>query len=105
MFDEINKFNSKNKLLNVEDLDLYNDFEGVASLLKSIDVFITISNSTAHLAGSLGVKTILIKPENYAVFHYWNQKSNKTPWYSCVELVDRESFLKGSIDLENYLDL
>ena len=104
---EINNFNltSKNKLLNVEDLDLYNDFEGVASLLKSLDVFITISNSTAHLAGSLGVKTILIKPENYAVFHYWNQKSNKTPWYSCVELIDRESFLKGSINLENYLNL
>tara|TARA_B100000963_G_scaffold357168_1_gene378753 strand:- start:38 stop:1825 length:1788 start_codon:yes stop_codon:yes gene_type:complete len=107
VIDEIINFNltSNNKLLNVEELDLYNDFEGIASLLKSLDVFITISNSTAHLAGSLGVKTILIKPENYAIFHYWNQKSNKTPWYNCVELIDRESFLKESIKLENYLNL
>ena len=66
-------------------------------------MFVTISNSTAHLAGSLGVKTILIKPDNYALFHYWNQKNNKTPWYNCVELIDRESFLKGSINFENYL--
>ena len=102
--DEINNFNNKKyELLNMEDLDLYNDFEGVAAFLKSLDMFVTISNSTAHLAGSLGVKTILIKPDNYALFHYWNQKNNKTPWYNCVELIDRESFLKGSTNLENYL--
>ena len=103
---EINNFNyEKNKLLNIKDLDLYNDFEGVASLLKSLDIFITISNSTAHLAGSLGVKTLLIKPDNYSLFHYWNQKSNKTPWYSSVELINKKNFLSGSINLENYLNL
>ena len=97
VLDEINNFNNKkNKLMKIEDLDLYNDFEGVAAFLKSLDMFVTISNSTAHLAGSLGVKTILIKPDNYALFHYWNQKNNKTPWYNCVELIDKESFLKGS---------
>ena len=106
VLDEINNFNDKkNRLLKIEDLDLYNDFEGVAAFLKSLDLFVTISNSTAHLAGSLGVKTILIKPDNYAVFHYWNQKNNKTPWYNCVELIDREGFLKGSINLESYLKL
>ena len=104
VLDEINNFNNKkNKLIKIEDIDLYNDFEGVAALLKSLDMFVTISNSTAHLAGSLGVKTILIKPDNYALFHYWNQKNNKTPWYNCVELIDRQSFLKGSTNLENYL--
>ena len=106
VLDEINNFNNKkNKLMKIEDLDLYNDFEGVAAFLKSLDMFVTISNSTAHLAGSLGVNTILIKPDNYALFHYWNQKSNKTPWYSCVELINREIFLRGSKDLNNYLDL
>jgi len=104
--DEINNFNNKkNELIYIEDLDLYNDFEGIASLLKSLDIFITVSNSTAHLAGSLGVKTLLIKPDNYALFHYWNQKNNKTPWYNSLELIERESFLKGSINLENYLNL
>ena len=42
----------------------------------------------------------MIKPDNYALFHYWNQKNNKTPWYNCVELIDRESFLNGSTNLE-----
>ena len=103
---EIKNFNNKkNELLSIEDLDLYNDFEGIASLLKSLDIFVTVSNSTAHLAGSLGVKTLLIKPDNFALFHYWNQKNNKTPWYNSLELIERESFLKGSINLENYLNL
>ena len=103
--DEINGFNNitKNKLLNIEGLDLNNDFEGIASLLKSIDVFITVSNSTAHLAGALGVKTILIKPENFAVFHYWNQKTNNTPWYYSVKLVDKKDFLQNSDFLNNFL--
>ena len=106
VLDEINKFNNrKNKLLSIQGLDLYNDFEGIASLLKSLDIFITISNSTAHLAGSLGVKTLLIKPYNYALFHYWNQKNNKTPWYNSVELIERKDFLNGTISLGNYLNL
>ncbi len=104
---EINSFNSvnKNKLINIEGLDLFNDFEGIASLLKSLDVFISISNSTAHLAGALGVKTILIKPENFAVFHYWNQKTNNTPWYNSVKLVDKKKFLQNSKFLNNFLGI
>ena len=102
---EINSFNSvnKNKLLNIEGLDLFNDFESIASLLKSLDVFISISNSTAHLAGALGVKTILIKPENFAVFHYWNQKTDNTPWYDSIKLVDKKDFLQNSDFLNNFL--
>ena len=62
---------------------------------KNLDLFITVSNSTAHLAGALGVKTILIKPFNQATFHYWNQPTNKTPWYSNVELFERNELNKS----------
>ena len=102
---EINSFNSvnENKLLNIDGLDLFNDFEGIASLLKSLDIFVSISNSTAHLAGALGVKTILIKPKNFAVFHYWNQKTDNTPWYDSVKLIDKKEFLQNSKFLNNFL--
>ncbi len=105
--DEIYSFNkrAKNKLLNIKGLDLYNDFEGIASLLKSLDVFVTISNSTAHLAGALGVKTILIKPKNFAVFHYWNQKTDNTPWYNSIRLIDKKKLLDDSKFLNNILGI
>ena len=87
---EIERFNNKNpvKLQVLNEIDLFNDFLSLASLLKNLDLLITVSNSTAHLAGALNVKTILIKPFNQATFFYWNQKTNKTPWYSSVDLVD-----------------
>ena len=87
---EIDNFNKKNpiKLEVLNEIDLFNDFLSVASLLKNLDLFITVSNSTAHLAGALNVKTILIKPFNQATFFYWDQKTNKTPWYPSIDLVD-----------------
>ena len=105
--EEINIFNknSKNNLITIKNIDLYNDFESIACLLKSLDIFVTISNSTAHLAGSLGVRTILIKPENYALFHYWNQKKNKTPWYNTVELIEKNKFLNEKKILDNLLNI
>ena len=83
-----NSYNSKLIILN--NIDLFNDFLKVASLLKNLDLFITVSNSTAHLAGALGVSTLLIKPFNQATFFYWNQNTNKTPWYPTIELIDTD---------------
>ena len=33
--------------------------------------------------------TLLIKPFTQSTFHYWNQSSNKTPWYESIELIER----------------
>jgi len=89
---EIDEFNkaSEFKIVELKEVDLYNDFIKIGSILKNIDLFITVSNSTAHLAGALGVKTLLIKPFNQATFHYWNQPTNKTPWYKSIELLERD---------------
>ena len=62
-------------------------------ILKNLDMFITVSNSTAHLAGSLVVKTLLIIPKNHALFHYWNQYNENTPWYNSVTLISREDIM------------
>ena len=87
---EVEDLNIKHKvkLINLHNIDFFNDFIKVGSLLKNLDLFITVSNSTAHLAGALGVKTLLIKPFNQATFFYWNQYTNKTPWYPSIHLID-----------------
>jgi len=88
---EIVDFESKfgKKINTIKELDIYNDFDSLAAFLKNLDMFITVSNSTAHLAGSLGVNTLLIKPKNHALFHYWNQYDENTPWYNSVTLISR----------------
>ena len=79
------------KIITLETLDLFNNFSGLANLLKNLDLFVTVSNSTAHLAGALGVKTILIKPANHASFHYWNYEDGKTPWYKSVNIISKKN--------------
>ena len=102
VLDEINDYNKKfNKnIITLENLDLINDFDNLAAVLKNLDLFISVSNSTAHLAGALGVNTLLIRPDNHAVFHYWNQTDNKTPWYKSINFVSRNEI----VDTKNLID-
>ena len=68
-----------------------------------MDLFISVSNSTAHLAGSLGVKTLLIKPTNHAIFHYWNQPGDITPWYKSIKLLNIETILEKENLINSFL--
>ena len=77
---------------------------GLANLLSKLDILVTVSNSTAHLASALGVRTILIKPENHASFHYWNYEDGKTPWYQCVDIISKED-LKNKELIEKIVKL
>jgi Flp pilus assembly protein TadD len=91
--EDLKSFTKKqnHKIITLETLDLFNNFSGLANLLKNLDIFVTVSNSTAHLAGALGVKTILIKPANHASFHYWDYEDGKTPWYKSVNIISKEN--------------
>ncbi len=105
--DEVRNYNKKfNKnIISFEDLDLLNDFDNLASVLKNLDLFISVSNSTAHLAGSLGVETLLIRPDNHALFHYWNQPSNKTPWYKTITFVEKNKIMHEKKLINEFLNI
>ena len=92
-------FNLKEKtdIQTIKGIDLFNDFESIDGLLSNLDLFISVSNSTVHLAGSLGVPTWLIKPINHATFFYWNQPSDQTPWYSSIKIFSSSSNYKDTI--------
>jgi len=98
-------FNETNiKIINIEEVDLFNDFEGIACLLNELDLFISVSNSTVHLAGALDVKTWLIKPKNHAVFHYWCQPGNTTPWYRSIKMYSfKDSWEKTIVSIKKDL--
>lgn len=109
---ELEVFNKKNekKIISINEIDIYNDLENLSCLLSGLNLIITISNSTAHLAGSLGIETWLITPPNHASFHYWNQFENKTPWYQNIKLYNNYEGVEKTIakiknDLEKKLNL
>jgi len=69
-----------------DDVDAYNDLDSLASLIMACDIVITISNTTAHLAGALGKETWVLVPNGYGKFWYWGDAGEKTPWYGSVKL-------------------
>ena len=87
--DEINEINLIENcfLMNDDQLDYYNDLDSLAALIYNCDLVITVSNLTAHIAGSLGVKTILLLPKHHGKFWYWNEKTTKSSWYPSVEII------------------
>jgi len=80
---QINRYN---------DLDKFNDIDGLFSLVDSCDIIITISNVTAHIAGSLGKKSYLLLANGRGHFWYWMKRKNTNDslWYPSVHIIQSD---------------
>lgn len=67
-----------------DDLDLYNDLEGLAALCAACDLVITTSNVTAHFAGAVGTPVWLIAPVGGV--WYWFVDRTDCPWYPSMRI-------------------
>ena len=90
------KVNQDFSIYSFEKIDLFNDLEYLMSILKNLDVFVTVSNSTAHLASAMGVKTFLICTKKSSTYFYWSSENNKTPWYQNVEIFNIDNSIEGA---------
>lgn len=79
-------------------------FDDTASMLKNLDILITVDTALAHLAGALGVKTYLLLC--HAPDWRWFDNDTKTEWYPNVTLIkqqDRRSWQDVSDKLYEYI--
>jgi len=91
-------------ILTINEVDLFNDLDGSLSLLRNLDVFITVSNSTAHLAGALGIPTALICPKKSSTYFYWNY-DKKSPWYNNIRIFKLDhSVNKTMSEVKKYVE-
>ncbi|MFZ5723006.1 MAG: hypothetical protein ACOY33_05035 [Pseudomonadota bacterium] len=67
-------------------IDSTNDLDGLAAQLSALDELVSVSNSTTHIAGALGVPTLLLLPKSRPVFWYWGYDAERTPWYPSLRL-------------------
>mgnify|MGYP001166776867 FL=1 len=66
------------------DIDNFNDIDGLASLMAACDSIVTIDNSTAQLAGSLGLNTKLLLSSAPDV--RWGHAGTSCFWYSSIKI-------------------
>ena len=50
---------------------------------------VTISNITAHLAGSIGKKAIVLLPFSKGKIWYWHSGEGQSTWYPSLELTSQ----------------
>jgi tetratricopeptide (TPR) repeat protein len=65
----------------IEAIDNTNDIDGLAALITACDLVVTVSNTTAHLAGALGTPTWVMVPYGFARMWYWHRDRPDSPWY------------------------
>jgi hypothetical protein len=89
--DEINFVEKKigKKIHTVEELDIYNDIDGLVSIISDCDFIVTTSNITAHLTGSIGKKGIVLLPFSKGKIWYWHSGKGQSTWYPSLLLTSQ----------------
>jgi len=78
------------EIIDFNKYNLTNNFENLTALIESCDLIITISNVTAHIAGAIGKKTLVIVPLS-TLWHWFHKRSNSL-WYPNVELFRQQQY-------------
>ncbi|MHA1539764.1 MAG: tetratricopeptide repeat protein [Alphaproteobacteria bacterium] len=60
-------------------IDLREDLDGLAAQISTLDLVITTSNVTAHLAGALGIPALVLLP--HVPLWHWFLGREGSPWY------------------------
>ncbi len=74
------------EIQSINEIDNFNDIDGLASLISACDYVVTSSNITAHIAGALGKETYLLTPFAHGKIWYWGGNEENTLWYPSVEI-------------------
>jgi hypothetical protein len=70
-------------------IDQLSDLDGFAAQIAALDLVITISSTAAHLAGSLGIPTILVYDDQFYLL--WPPVGSTYAWYPHMRIV-RKNF-------------
>lgn len=69
------------------DIDPMGDMDDFAAQIGALDLVISTSNTTVHVAGALGVPTWVLAPEGRGRHWYWFQNRDDSPWYPSLRFV------------------
>ena len=62
------------------------DLEQFASQISAMDLIISGSNTTVHMAGALGKPTWLLAPTGQGLHWYWFKNRPNSPWYPSLRI-------------------
>ena len=78
------------KILKIEEVDNFDDIEGLASLIDLCDCVLSVSNTTVHIAGAIGKPTYLMLPKGKGKLWYWSKEGNQSIWYKSIKIFEQD---------------
>ena len=72
------------------EIDQLKDLDAFAAQVAAMDMVITTSNTTAHMAGALGKPTWVLLHKGISPHWYWGLTGETTPWYPTMRLLRQE---------------
>ncbi len=78
------------RILDDPEVDSLKDLDSFAGQVAAMDAVVTADNTTVHMAGALGVATLLMLPVDPD--WRWQRSGKDTLWYQSVTLIRQESF-------------
>ncbi len=70
----------------LDDIDNMQDIDALAALITACDLVVTVSNTTAHLAGALGKASYVLVPFGQARMWYWFHDRADSPFYPDIKI-------------------
>ena len=65
------------EIIKLEEVDNFDDIDGLASLIDACDCVVSVSNTTVHIAGAIGKQTYLMLPQGRADYGIGQKKMSK----------------------------
>ena len=67
-------------------VDPLKDIDGFAAQVAAMDHVVSVSNTTVHVSGALGIPTSIMIPASYGRIWYWFLDRADSPWYPTARL-------------------
>ena len=103
-FDDMSEIKSLPQgLICKQDINYKNDIIKLYEIMSGLDLIVTISNFTAHLAGFFDIPTILLIPKGKGNIWYWHNEKESF-WYPSMKIIKQKkngdwSTVKDEIEL------
>jgi hypothetical protein len=78
------------EILDDPDIDPLVDMDAFAAQVAAMDLVVSVSNTTVHVAGALDIPTWVMAPEGRGRMWYWFRDRSDSPWYSSVRLLPQD---------------
>ena len=94
---DLKDINLLEKIINISDLDLYNEIDDVIALIECLDLVVTTPNVNVHFAGAIGKSCMVLSPLYNEVFMYSDLNDGKCEWYKNQKTMVIENNLDSTL--------